>query len=135
MEDAPTPAPEQETSKLDEGSPVYPPWNDAAAAGDPRGQGSRGGGRGFPQSMVPTAREGDGDGKEQPHMTTPTRPLLPKVEPVFGQVKEGQGFRRFMRRGLGTAQSEWFLAGMTHNLLKLWRSGQAPWGWAQAPRN
>ena len=52
------------------------------------------------------------------------------VEPVFGQVKEGQGFRRFMRRGLGAAQSEWSLAGMTHNLLKLWRSGQAPWGWA-----
>ena len=25
------------------------------------------------------------------------------VEPVFGQVKEGQGFRRFMRRGLATA--------------------------------
>ena len=52
------------------------------------------------------------------------------VEPVFGQIKEGQGFRRFMRRGLGAAQSEWSLAGMTHNLLKLWRSGQAPWGWA-----
>ena len=52
------------------------------------------------------------------------------VEPVFGQVKEGQGFRRFMRRGLDAAQSEWSLAGMTHNLLKLWRSGQAPWGWA-----
>ena len=48
------------------------------------------------------------------------------VEPVFGQVKEGQGFRRFMRRGLGAAQSEWSLAGTTHNLLKLWRSGQAP---------
>ena len=45
------------------------------------------------------------------------------VEPVFGQVKEGQGFRRFMRRGLGAAQSEWSLAGTTHNLLKLWRSG------------
>ena len=28
-----------------------------------------------------------------------------------------------MRRGLGAAQSEWSLAGMTHNLLKLWRSG------------
>ena len=55
------------------------------------------------------------------------------VEPVFGQVKEGQGFRRFMRRGLGAAQSEWSLAGMTHNLLKLWRSGQAPWDWALAP--
>ena len=27
-----------------------------------------------------------------------------------------------MRRGLGAAQSEWSLAGMTYNLLKLWRS-------------
>lgn len=49
------------------------------------------------------------------------------VEPVLGQVKEGQGCRRFMRRGLHAAQSEWSLIGTTHNLLKLWRSGQAPW--------
>ena len=51
------------------------------------------------------------------------------VEPVLGQVKEGQSFRRFMRRGLPAAHSEWTLMGTTHNLLKLWRSGQAPWGW------
>ena len=57
------------------------------------------------------------------------------VEPVLGQIKEGQGFRRFMRRGLGAAHSEWSLIGMTHNLLKLWRSGQAPWGWAKARWN
>ena len=57
------------------------------------------------------------------------------VEPVFGQVKDGQGFRRFMRRGLGAAQSEWSLVATTHNLLKLWRSGQAPWGWAKARWN
>ena len=52
---------------------------------------------------------------------------------MFGQVKEGQGFRRFMRRGLGASQSEWSLAGMTHNLLKLWRSGQAPLGLGPGP--
>jgi hypothetical protein len=57
------------------------------------------------------------------------------VEPVFGQVKEGQDFRRFMRRGLQAASSEAVLIGMTHNLLKLWRSGQAPWGWAKARWN
>jgi transposase len=57
------------------------------------------------------------------------------VEPVFGQVKEGQGFRRFVRRGFEAAQSEWSLVGITHNLLKLWRSGQAPWGWAKARWN
>jgi hypothetical protein len=54
------------------------------------------------------------------------------VEPVFGQVKEGQGFRRFMRRGLVAACGEATLVATTHNLLKLWRSGQAPWGWASA---
>ena len=57
------------------------------------------------------------------------------VEPVFGQIKEEQGCRRFMRRGLHAAQSEWCLMGTTHNLLKLWRSGQAPWGWAKARWN
>ncbi|MDP3062330.1 MAG: transposase, partial [Chloroflexota bacterium] len=56
-------------------------------------------------------------------------------EPVFGQVKEEQGFRRFMRRGLRAASSESFLIGTTHNLLKLWRSGQAPWGWNKARWN
>jgi transposase len=57
------------------------------------------------------------------------------VEPVLGQVKEGQGCRRFMRRGVRAAQSEWFLMGTTHNLLKLWRSGLAPWGWNKARWN
>jgi len=57
------------------------------------------------------------------------------VEPVLGQVKEGQGFRRLMRRGLRAARSEWSLMGTTHNLLKLWRNGQASWGWANARWN
>jgi transposase len=43
------------------------------------------------------------------------------VEPVFGQLKEQQGARRFTRRGISACQAEWkFLCG-THNLLKLWR--------------
>ena len=57
------------------------------------------------------------------------------VGAVFGQVKEGQGFRRFMRRGIGAAASEAVLIGTTHNPLKPWRSGQAPWGWAKARWN
>jgi transposase len=57
------------------------------------------------------------------------------VEPVLGQVKDGQGCRRFMRRGLQAAQSEWSLIGTTHNLLKLWRSGQVPWSWDRARWN
>jgi transposase len=43
------------------------------------------------------------------------------VEPVFGQVKEQQGARRFMRRGLRACTAEWKLLCGTHNLLKLWR--------------
>ena len=57
------------------------------------------------------------------------------VEPVYGQVKEGQGFRRFMRRGLDAATGEASLVATTHNLLKLWPTGKAPWGWAGARWN
>ena len=45
------------------------------------------------------------------------------VEPVFGQIKEGRGFRRFSFRGLKNVSAEWDLVAMTHNLLKLFRSG------------
>ncbi|MGH9961957.1 MAG: transposase, partial [Pyrinomonadaceae bacterium] len=44
------------------------------------------------------------------------------VEPVFGQVKEVRGFRRFSFRGLAKNQAEWDLICLTHNLLKLFRS-------------
>ncbi len=54
------------------------------------------------------------------------------VEPVYGQIKEGQGFRRFMRRGLDAATSEAYLVATTHNLLKLWRSQKAPWNCTRA---
>jgi hypothetical protein len=43
------------------------------------------------------------------------------VEPVFGQVKEIRGARRFLRRGLVACEAEWQLLCGTHNLLKLWR--------------
>ncbi len=48
------------------------------------------------------------------------------VEPVFGQIKEVRGFRRFSLRGLDNVMSEWNLICLTHNLLKLFRSGLAP---------
>jgi transposase len=47
------------------------------------------------------------------------------VEPVFGQMKDGRRFERFMRRGYEACGSEWSLMCSTHNLLKLWRSGAA----------
>jgi hypothetical protein len=43
------------------------------------------------------------------------------VEPVFGQIKEARGFRRFLLRGLDNIRGEWCLVCLTHNLLKLWR--------------
>ena len=45
------------------------------------------------------------------------------VEPVFGQIKEWRGFRRFSLRGLDNVRGEWKLVCLTHNLLKLFRSG------------
>lgn len=48
------------------------------------------------------------------------------VEPVFGQIKEARGFRRFSMRGLTKVKAEWTLVCMTHNLLKLFRSGWLP---------
>ncbi len=41
------------------------------------------------------------------------------VEPIFGHAKEQRGFRRFSRRGLTAAASEWTLIATVHNLLKL----------------
>jgi transposase len=48
------------------------------------------------------------------------------VEPVFGQIKEQRGFRRFLLRGLAKVQAEWQMICATHNLLKLFRSGWSP---------
>ncbi|MFZ0961470.1 MAG: transposase, partial [Terriglobia bacterium] len=48
------------------------------------------------------------------------------VEPVFGQIKEGRGFRRFLLRGLGKVRAEWKLICATHNLLQLFQSGWSP---------
>lgn len=45
------------------------------------------------------------------------------VEPVFGQIKEARGFRRFLLRGLKKIRGEWSLMCLTHNLLKVWRYG------------
>lgn len=43
-------------------------------------------------------------------------------EPVFGQIKQGRGFRRFWLRGVGKVRGEWGLICLTHNLLKLFRA-------------
>jgi transposase len=45
------------------------------------------------------------------------------VEPVFGQIKSVRGFRQFLLRGIDNVAAEWDLICLTHNLLKLFRSG------------
>ena len=47
------------------------------------------------------------------------------VTPVFGQIKDARAIDRFMRRGLSAAAGESKPICATHNLLKLFRSGQA----------
>ena len=48
------------------------------------------------------------------------------VEPVFGQIKEERGFRRFAMRGIEKVRAEFQLIATGHNLLKLFRSGHRP---------
>ena len=50
------------------------------------------------------------------------------IEPVFGQIKEARGIRRFRLRGLAQVECEWDLICATHNLLKLfrYRTGRLP---------
>lgn len=44
------------------------------------------------------------------------------VEPVFGQIKQAMGFRRFSLRGLGKVAAEWAIVCLCHNMLKLRRA-------------
>jgi len=48
------------------------------------------------------------------------------VEPVFGQIKEQRGFRRFSLRGLNQVRCEWKLVCTVSNLRKLFASGWRP---------
>ena len=43
------------------------------------------------------------------------------VEPVFGIIKEQQGARRFLLRGLVNVAAEWVVLATTFNLRTLWR--------------
>ncbi len=46
-----------------------------------------------------------------------------RMEPVFGQIKQGRGFRQFLLLSLEKANREWLLICAGHNLLKLFRFG------------
>ena len=41
------------------------------------------------------------------------------VEPVFGQIKQGRGFRQFLLRGVSQVAGEWSLVCSAHHVLKL----------------
>ena len=43
------------------------------------------------------------------------------VEPVFGIIKEQQGARRFLLRGLANVTAEWTMLATAFNLRTLWR--------------
>ena len=62
---SPTPAPAASPASptpATAASATYASCDEAEAAGEPRVQGSKGPGRGFPKATVPSARDGDGDG-------------------------------------------------------------------------
>lgn len=46
------------------------------------------------------------------------------VEPVFGQIEEARGFRRFSQRSQAKVQREWTIVCTIHNLLKLFHYGR-----------
>src|ERR1035437_5011747 len=54
-----------------------------------------------------------------------TRGARSSWNPVFGQIKEPGGFRRFRLRGKRKVSAEWQLVCAVHNLGKLFRSGRA----------
>jgi len=81
-----------------------------------------------PGAVAPEAAPAEGAVREQMRhkLNTPEGQAVYKmrkaiVEPVFGQIKEGRGFRRFSFRGLAQVAAEWTLICLTHNLLKLFR--------------
>ncbi len=45
------------------------------------------------------------------------------VEPIFGWIKRGLGFRQFLLNGMERMRSEWRLVCMACNLRKLWSAG------------
>jgi transposase len=109
------------TERVKHGAPPPTPPQDTAAAPD----GVQDGVPPPEPAPPPTPRE-----QMRQKLRTPEgkqvyarRKVLP--EPVFGQIKGARGFRRFLLRGIERVRAEWDLVCLTHNLLKMWRSGRA----------
>lgn len=78
------------------------------------------------RTNTPTTAETEArEDMRQKLASTPGREVYARrkaiVEPVFGQIKEARGFRRFSLRGLSNVCGEWSLVCLCHNLLKLFR--------------
>ena len=86
-----------------------------ASSSSPRGR--------IPSGLTPTQRMARKLSTKAGHAHYARRKAI--VEPVFGQIKEAGGFRRFSLRGLGSATGEWQLVCAVHNIGKLFRSGKA----------
>ena len=63
---------------------------------------------------------------------TPYRLRKQLPEPVFGQIKQGRGFRQFLLRGAKKVAKEWALVCTAHNVLKLAQGRTLPNGAAVA---
>jgi len=81
-----------------------------------------------PGASAPAATPAEDSGREQMRhkLNTPEGQAVYKlrkasVAPVFGQIKDGRGFRRFSFRGLLQVGAEWTLICLTPNLLKRFR--------------
>jgi transposase len=79
--------------------------------GKPRKDGKPSGSRSDGLRAAMTAKLASDDGKACYAKRKET------IEPVFGQIKEVRGARRFLRRGLAACEAEWKLLCGTHNLL------------------
>jgi transposase len=77
-----------------------------------------------PAPPRPTAREVMLERFAQPGAREIYATRATTVEPVFGQIKELRGVRRFMQRGVEACRTEWRLHAAAHNLRKLWSSGK-----------
>jgi hypothetical protein len=63
---------------------------------------------------------------ETPKARTQYRLSQQTVEPVFGVLKEGLGFRRFHLRSLPKVSLEWTLLALAYNCRRLHRMRLAP---------
>jgi DDE family transposase len=90
-----------------------------AREGKPRKDGAPSASRSTGLRVAMAAKLASPEGKAQYKLRKQT------IEPVFGQIKELRGARRFLRRGLLACTAEWQLLCGTHNLLKLWRHATA----------